>query len=272
MGIILVSFVGFEIYASAQGQPKPFDTGLTDLISRLADPFKNAKARKVVVLDFTGPNGQVHPIGKWLADQVSAAIQKEFPSFQIIDRSKLNFNNQTPKPSPDLQAVMFNRDIKQARSVRANVFIIGTFAKISDAQIGVSLAIVGLAELEKTHEMRTWIVPISKEIMDLSQEPIPGLELRDGYHLAGSGGITMPICISCPPPDSARNSEEGGFVHLELVVTAEGRSGRIKIITSSSPETAARAARVVQTWRFTPALGFDGNPIVVVVPIQIDFH
>jgi TonB family protein len=136
----------------------------------------------------------------------------------------------------------------------------------------VSLAIVGLAELEKTHEMRTWIVPISKEIMDLSQEPIPGLELRDGYHLAGSGGITMPICTSCPPPEPTPDQEEGGFVRLELVVTPEGRSGRIKIITSSSPETAARAARAVQKWRFTPALGFDGKPIAVIVPIQIEFH
>jgi TonB family protein len=81
----------------------------------------------------------------------------------------------------------------------------------------------------------------------------------------------MPVCTHCPSP-----LRPGigliGVVALEIVVTRDGQPDRIKIIKSPSPELAAAAVKAVQTWHFKPAVGFDGNPIAVITPIQISFR
>jgi TonB family protein len=164
-------------------------------------------------------------------------------------------------------AAIFQREIHQARIVGADVAITGDFAAVSD-QIGVSLGVVKLADLGKTHEVRTGLIPISKELTDLTSEAIPALELVDGIPRAGKSGIGMPVCNYAPPKSSGRS----GFVILEIVVTKEGRPERIKVIKSPDPGLAALAVQSVQSWRCKPALGFDSDPIAVVTPILITFR
>jgi TonB family protein len=198
------------------------------------------------------------------------AIQKDLPKIKAIDRSQLSPNNANAETSMDVNAI-FTAETSRARSLGADVIITGTFARVSD-QIGISLSIAKMANLEKTQDVRTGLVPISKEIMDLTPEPIPVLDLKDGIPRAGRSGITMPICTRCPAPESPRNAREGDVVLLEIVVTSEGRPERIKIIKSPSPDLADRAVRTVQSWRFKPAIGFDGSPVAVFTPIEVTFR
>jgi TonB family protein len=270
MSTVLFLSIGFGIDTKAQSAHQATDSAIIGLVESIEQPLKKANARKVIVFDFRGPNEQLHPVGKWLADQVSMTIRKELSKIETIDRSQLGPNNGIAETSTDVHAI-FTAEISQARSLGADVIITGTFARVSD-QIGVSLSIAKMADLGKTQEVRTGLVPISKEITDLTPEPIPGLELKDGIPRAGTGGITMPICTRCPAPEFPRNAVEGGVVLLELVVTTEGRPERITIIKSPSPELAASAVRTVQGWRFKPAIGFDGSPIAVFTPIQLTFH
>lgn len=260
--------IGFGIGNNAQSAHHDTDSAIRELVESIAQPLKKANARKVIVFDLRGPNEQLHPVGKWLADQLSMTIQKDLPKIEAIDRSQLSPNNEIV--STDVHAI-FTTEIRQARSLGADVIITGTFARVSD-QIGVSLSIAKMADLGRTQDVRTGLVPISKEIADLTPEPIPGLDLKDGIPRAGTGGITMPICTRCPAPEFPRNVDEGGVVLLEIVVTPEGRPERIKIIKSPSPDLAASAVRAVHSWRFKPAVGFDGSPIAVFTPIQLTFH
>src|SRR5580698_10016455 len=64
----------------------------------------------------------------------------------------------------------------------------------------------------------------------------------------------------------------GYFNFLEIVVTSEGRPERIKIIKSPSPDLAHSAVQAVQSWRFKPAIGFDGSPVAVFTPIEVTFR
>ena len=268
LSTVLFISIGFGIEAKAQNAQQATDSAITELVESIAKPLNNAK--KVIVFDFRGPNEQLHPVGKWLADQVSMAIRKEFPKIEAIDRSLLSPNNAIAGTPTDADAI-FAAEISQARSLGADAIIKGTFARVSD-QIGVTLSIVKMADLEKTQGVRTGLVPISKEIMDLTTEPIPVLDLRDGIPRAGMGGITMPICTRCPAPEFPRNAREGDVVLLEIVVTPEGRPERIKIIKSPSPDMADSAVRTVRSWRFKPAIGFDGSPVAVFTPIEITFR
>lgn len=263
----------FEFVARAnQSQAAPreqnSDSAMAELVLNLTGPLKRAHAKKLVVLDLRGSRGQEHPVGKWLSDELSAAIKKEFPKITVIDRSQLAPNGQVPQGLTSSDAI-FREEITQARSVGANVFIAGDFAKISQNEVGVSVSIIPMSHLEKTHEMRTQVFPISNVMQDLSkQEPIPGLEYDNGIPVAG-GGIAMPVCTHCPP---ASPEPENGVVQLRVVVTSQGRTGTIEVIASPSPELTASAVRAVRSWRFKPATGFDGKPIAVVVPIQCSFR
>ena len=268
--VLVGTICAATIVSPAQNPPLASTSAVTELVSSLAEPFKHLKAKSVVVLDFRGADGKEGPVGKWLADQISVAIEKQFAKLHTIPRSQLGIENSSiVSTDPD---ALFLMDVKQARAVGADVYVTGNFAKISESQIGLSVTIVGLKELEKTHETRTAIIPISKDIANLSTEPIPGLDLERGIPRAGKGGISMPICTHCPQPQFPRNQSKSGVVKLEIVVTTDGRAGTVTVVTAPTPEMAASAVRAVQTWRFKPSLGFDGNPIETIVPIECDFQ
>lgn len=254
------------IYVVAQAPSVTAESALETLVQKLAQPLKAAKTKKVVVLDLRGPNGGLYPAGKWISDQVSVAIRTEFPKLKIIDRSQLIPSVEMPG-TPTEESSVFKTEIQEARSVGADVFISGNFAEIS-GQIGISLSVVKLAELEKTHEVRSGLIPIPKEIADQTSQAIPPLQLEDGFPRAGKSGINMPICSHCPSPSNGLT----GLVTLEVIVTRDGRPDKIKVLKSPSPELAAAAVKTVQAWRFKPASGFDGNPIAVILPIQITFR
>jgi TonB family protein len=270
LAVVLFMSAIFGIETEAQSAEQATDSAITGLVESIAKPLKHANARKVIVFDFRGPNKQLHPVGKWLADQVSMTIRKEFPNIEVIDRSLLSPNNAIVETPTDWHAI-FDAEISQARSLGADAIISGTFAKVS-GQIGISISIANMSDLGKTQDVGTGLVPISKVIMDLTTEAIPGLDLQDGIARAGSGGITMPICTFCPAPEFPRNLKGSGVILLEIVVTPEGRPDRIKIIKSPSPDLADRAVRTVRTWRFKPAIGFDGRPVAVFTPIQLTFQ
>ena len=254
------------LYAEAQGSPLGTDSAIDALVQELAEPLKAANAKNVVVLDLRGPNGGLYPAGKWISDRVSVAMKAQFSELRIIDRTQLPSSDETPGAPMDVSAI-FNKEVEEARSVGADVAVEGNFAGVS-GQIGVSLAVVKLAELGKTHEMRSHLIPIPKGIDDQTFQGIPPLQLEDGFPRAGKSGINMPVCTYCPNA-SARGS---GVVILSIVVTQDGRPDRIKILRSPSPELEAAAVKSVQAWRFKPAIGFDGKPIAVITPIQITFR
>jgi TonB family protein len=250
----------------AQAPPVTAESALAALVQKLAEPLKAVKAKNVVVLDLRGPNGGLYPAGKWISDHVSVAIKTEFPKLKMIDRSRLIPSVETPGTPTENEAV-FKTEVQEAQSVGADVYISGNFAEIS-GQIGVSLDVVKLAGLEKTHDVRSGLIPIPKEMEDQTLQTIPPLQLEDGFPRAGKSGINMPVCSYCPSPRSGLT----GLVKLEIIVTKDGKPDRIKVLKSPSSELAAAAVTMVQTWRFKPATGFDGNPIAVITPIEITFR
>ena len=123
------AFVGISWWTAAAGlhgestayigtQASSSEPAIDSLVKTLAEPLKAVKAKNVVVFDLRGPNGGVYPAGKWISDLVSVAMRTEFPKLKIIDRSQLNSD----------KVALFEREVKEARSVGADVAIAGNFA------------------------------------------------------------------------------------------------------------------------------------------------
>ncbi len=257
---------GQDVYKQTSGgTPEP---AIALIANNLAEALRNAKAKSVVVFDLTTSNREQHPVGKWIADQLSLAISKQNPKITMIDRSQIARSiEKTAAPTDDDLA--FKEKMDQARRLGADVAIDGNFAAVS-GKIGISLDIIKMSELEKTHVIRTGVIPLSAEIAQLAPAAVPGWELEEGVPRAGKGGISMPICTYCVPPSHVPG--QSGTVKLEMVVTEAGRPQKIKVVKSPSHDLQEVAIRAVRQWRFKPATDLEGRPIAVVVPIEIFSH
>ena len=59
------------------------------LAARIAEPISKAHAKNILVIDLRGPELQSHPLGSWLANQLAAALRRDFPMLQSLTGLKL---------------------------------------------------------------------------------------------------------------------------------------------------------------------------------------
>jgi hypothetical protein len=76
----------------AQISPAPsgasnFDAALGQLVFQLAGPLQKKKVKRVIVADLLDPNGRSHPVGRFLADRLSAVLLRDYPTLEIINFS-----------------------------------------------------------------------------------------------------------------------------------------------------------------------------------------
>ncbi len=91
----------------------------------------------------------------------------------------------------------------------------------------------------------------------------------------GVGGLTYPGCTSCPDPKytpAARDANVQGTVVLQAVIGQDGVATGIRIIRGLGLGLDEQAVNAVQSWKFSPAHGPNGDPVATIVPIEITFR
>jgi len=109
----------------------------------------------------------------------------------------------------------------------------------------------------------------------LTASPATEANTSSSPNRPGAGGVTYPSCVYCPSPvysDNSRRGEIEGTVLLHVLITPEGKTGDIKVAKSINYELDQQAIQAVKVWQFRPAHGPNGNPVSVVVPIEINFR
>ena len=269
--LIIAALLVGAVQTHAQSQPPPTDPAISGLAARIAEILRKAHAKKVVVAELKGPDGQVHPVGKYLADRLSESLQRESPRLQVIDRSQEKVNASGDGDSKD-KAAALDETRAWARNLGADFVVTGSFAKVSQG-IGVSLSAILCNDSSKSYGVTNGLVPITDEITALSPDPIP--LPKNGIFRAGVGGITAPTCVHCPAPEytsEAHAAKFQGAVVLEVVVGADGQAGRIILLRGVGLGLDESAIETVKKWKFKPAVGPDGNPVSVLVPIEVTFR
>ena len=268
---IIAGLLAGGIPAHAQSTPPPINPAISRLAARIAEPLQKAHGTKVVVAELWGPEGQSHPIGKYLADQLTVSLQKDFPNLEVIDRPDQRTNPNDHPDSGDMRAIV--EEAKNwARKLGANVVIAGSFAKVSQG-IGVSLSPEFCNDSRGSLGLTTGLIPITDEITAASPDPIPSP--TDGIASGGTGGTTLPTCIHCSIPaysPKAKAAKYQGTVVLDVVVTAQGRTERIIVLKGPGLGLEEKSIEAVKKWKFKPATGPDGNPVAVRIPIEISFR
>jgi TonB family protein len=247
------------------------DPAIADLAGRLSASLHKAGTRRVVVLNLRGPQKESHPVGTWLADQLSSALQGSTAVLEIVDRAEIKGCAETHENSSDSGA-SGKKLVETGRAVGADAVVTESFAKIAQ-RLGITLLITNLSRSGPLIPSVRGAAPISEEIVGLSPEPIPSF--KGDVLQAGIGGISTPICIRCPNPDysdKARKAKYQGTVVLEVVVTADGRVENPIVVRGPGLGLEENSIRAVKRWRFKPAEDLDNKPVTARVPIEVSFR
>ena len=268
---IIAALLLAEVPAHAQSASPAIDPSISKLAARVAEPLQKAHAKKVVVAELWGPSGQSHPIGKYLADQLTISLQKDFSTLGVINPPEPKRGPNDHPKSGDLHAIV--EDARNwACKLGANVVVAGSFAKVPQG-IGVSLTPEFCNDSRKSLGLTTALIPITDEINTISSGPIPSA--ANGIAYMGTGGTNLAKCIHCPSPDyspQAKAAKYQGTVHLDIVVTAQGRADRIIVLKGPGLGLEEKSVETVKRWKFKPATGPDGSPVAVRTEVEVTFH
>ncbi len=238
---------------------------------------KLTRKRKILVLDFRGPDKLSLPFSVWLADQFSVALEGAGQPLEIIPRSQLaaaivgrglaakdTFDDKTAEGL--------------AKSLGAEAIVSGSFVALGD---GLSVGVIyrtnsrdSWASAPQTQDVHGKIQLIPEIAVQLGV-PLAALRPKDGVFNAGEARIGYPSCVRCPAPHfppAASQRRINGQVVLEATVTADGHAIKVKVKQSFDSSLDKEAVDAVRTWKLKPATDTDGNAVPVRQTIEITFH
>lgn len=241
------------------------------LAAQLASQIAKSGKKRVVVIDFEGPERKSLPLGGWLADYFSAALGRMGEHLGVIDRARLRAALEEHHLSAK-DAFESGTALMLGKSVGAEIVVKGSFGAFENG-IGVTLAAVKVSG--------EWIgasngkIPLAEEMEKQLDGPLRALEPPDGIFRAGAGGIGYPTCTYCPNPDYTREAREAklqGTVVLQVVITPDGRTTDITVTKGPDMGLEEQSIKAVRRWRFKPALDANGKPVPVRVVVQATFR
>jgi TonB family protein len=230
------------------------------LNQQLADDIAKANVRSVIVADFLDPLGKPSTLGWYLADELSENWLANKQKFRVLDRSELK---DTKVESEDLSAEM----VKRLGSVWGVDAIVTGVVETSAEHFLVSTSIIRVAD-SSTIAAESIAIPHSR-ILDLLKS-IPELNARASR--AGINGVDVPRCLFCPIPvysDRGKQAKAQGTVLLTVLVSENGRAEAIAIVKGMGFGLTQQSIEAVSTWRFKSASNKEGQPVPVIVPIEV---
>jgi TonB family protein len=257
--------------SSATAEP-----AVAGLASQLATRLRTARANRILVLDPRGPQDEVHPAGKWLADQLVLALQSSSTDFVLIDRAQIN-EQSLAAAAPQRKPNESDSFMALARSLGADTVIRGTYAKFSQ-HLGISLTATNPDRFGPFATVNAVLpindtLPISAELAALSPDPIP--TFRDGILKGGVAATPNPVCVHCPDPeytDEARRAKLQGIVVLQVTINPQGRVVNAEVIKGPGYGLIQKSLDAVRKWQFKPPVDPEGNPASVSVAVEVSFR
>jgi TonB family protein len=134
---------------------------------------------------------------------------------------------------------------------------------------------IATAELDSVQPLRPVGLPLATQAnTDIHETPAGGAEPEGVLH-PGTAGVGYPRCVYCPDPkytEKARHDKVEGTVQMRVVIETDGKASNIEIVKGLRQDMDLQAVSAVQAWRFEPARGPNGEPVAVIVPIEMTFR
>jgi TonB family protein len=242
------------------------------LVAPLAKKITRTHERKIVVLPLLSNHPGNILLGIWLAKQISASLASAVPGLQPIDASKssLPLQNGGANIFPTYDKTALRDFVKR---VGADIVVSGQFGPYENG-LSVSLA-AAKKESEESFVTSEGRLALTPEIQALLSDSSEFVSPADRVYRAGLDGVSIPKCRHCPSPQFPKDKRKArgqGIVLLLVVVGVDGQTRDIQVVQSPGVDFSKAAIEAVKTWVLDPAVGPDGKPVAVRLPIEVSFR
>jgi hypothetical protein len=259
----LFALISVGAARAREPQPSPLDP----LAAKMADAIDHSKEKSVIVFDFTGPGNKQTALGQILADEFSATLTKSSGKFKVQDRLKTRSVEDRILISGDLKMAFWAAQVEGAKSL--------VMGKLSLDGNDLTLVVDSYHANNPKRINRFQVVfPFRDEWKESSERIVEGSDLT-AYAIPGKDRSSMPTCIYCPRADYTDEALQNGFSGVLLIMALVTPDGRARITRVEKPLPYGLTTNAIQnilTWKFKPATGPDGNPVAVIVPIEVQFN
>lgn len=266
--VFLVLAVALFMFAAAPAAHAG-DATMANAAALVSDAIVHAKIKSVIVFDFAGPDYEVTSLGRALADDFNASLEKSASMFSVESRSQISAaiaNNQFALASENDG----ESTLALARDLKAKAFVMAQLS-IDNDQLSVLLSCYRARDGKAFKSIRI-TSPLTEQEKKLLATDLTGF---DAYPQAGKNGYSPPTCISCPwapYAPKAMDHKIQGIVIMEAIIRADGTIDDIQIVKSLPDGLTQSAIATVKKWKLKPATGPDGKPAAVREIIQVQFQ
>ncbi len=239
---------------------------LDDISGQLGKEIAQANLRSVAVADFLTPDGKPSDLGWYLAAKFSDSWVQQHQGFLVLDRAELP---ETKVSASDVRSSEALKQIGEKWGVAA--IVTGSVDVLADHYV-LTASVLRVADGTAVATASQSVA--HSRILDLLSPQGLG---ADGAALLRGGvdGTGVPACVFCPAPsysDKARKARLQSSVVLAVTVSKDGRTARISILKDPGYGLTEHAIEAVSGWNFKPAIGKEGKPVPVVVPVEVTFR
>jgi TonB family protein len=250
--------------------------GYDEIAQHIATQLENADAKKIIVIDLAGPDGKRNALGCWLADQFASALARASQRFTLLDPAPVREAIEGAELKSPTSVLYGGELAKLAQRAGADGFVTGSYAAARSG-LGVTLVATQITKKNEKKELPSTMgkLPLTPELESHLGAPLDSLRPSGGIYVSMAGGVGVAECKRCPPPsytrEARRNHIEGTIV-LEVVVTAEGNAGEIKLLHGLEADLDAQVIATVRRWTFFPAKDADGRAVSVRPLVEINMR
>lgn len=192
--------------------------------------------------------------------------------------------NDDPAPARNIEAAMVNALQRPVDILFASWKGRGAPQDSKSSSIGYFVFLDGRFRWDSTvSTIEIQSIPASEHLApqmgpptDTAPEPSNPSSGNDrGPSRPGVGGVGYPSCDYCPQPEYtklARKNQLEGTVVLQVIIQADGGVTDIHVVKSPNLELTQMAIEGVSKWHMNPARLADGEPVSVIVPIEVTFR
>lgn len=246
---------------------------------RIADADCQPEHCKVIVGEFTLPDGNTSAFGLRVAETLSRELATKEYGISVIDRKTLRDFESKYRVLAQADHRATVRWTCDALGARFMVF--GTTEEVGNGFVRVSSQLIDTDSDEWMvyRAIATLDPPTSVKDLD-PVDPLPDLPpitrsaTGEKVEQFGSGGVTSPSCFYMPNPpysDGARKLKISGWIMAEAVINSEGRLESIRMVRGLPGGLNGTTMEIMRSWRCHPSLK-EGKPVPVVARFEMNFR
>jgi TonB family protein len=260
--------------------PEYTATSLEEAAQKVGEILDGFQSTRIAVFEFARPQREEwNRVGQQLAADFRAQLYSAAPGVAQMSRDDIaKLCKQHNVTQEDAVLLYVPNYVLNTSSLDA--WVIATIDPIGGSMLKITFTIRAMQLKPGAYrhdmariELRTPRTPELDAMIDPPTPPPP--PAFTGVPESGDRGYGFAACEYCPQAqytDEAVKAQLQGVVYFRITIEPTGKAGQIHVLRRLPLGLTESAEKALREWRFTPALGPDGQPAEVAETVEIQFQ